>query len=604
MSGKIGPAVCSFVVCLGLFFGFFFGLVYPEVRKNTLYQKTKCMTLSTQVVPYRDCYKSCGGCSSCSLCISCSVKMGIHSTRDKYDLDTFGISGTCGNGYECCSQCCETCTRCYDTCSRRLSAADRFLGYISGSSDSVEDQELALVDPIVVADADGNEVAISPRDLKNNDDSSSCTPRRVCESYSCNCYCCSSVANERCTITCGTAYESWQDLQFATKAPGDDAQDYATGATVTTRIVRDHGGSQAEAQAFVDQPDLAPESSVDCWYDPDWTPSSTMSSSELAYAGELGYSPGYFVLLAIPIIAILAAFMVCTSSLIAGKCGEDAQPVPGACAIWFGLIIPVVIFLPIALDGNVPLDDRVIVGVFACVFGGLFWLPLVMMMFGPAAGAACCVVWVIPLAIVAPVLLGMHIWAGAAGMVAFAVAIVALAVVCLRCKEMRDSSRTRDAVRRRRRQEAQLEMHRAPAGLKTDDGSTKNPHSDRGLKDPSPPVATAPAVAQPPIVPGGGFSTFPEAPRPQAQRDAGRATLRRMREQPPTSEYQALEVFRALQAAISANQTKVTKEEVTRTANAVHMSHPDIWSAQVAMAYGKTLKLLVDKQPKRGPTVL
>lgn len=147
-------------------------------------------------------------------------------------------------------------------------------------------------------------------------------------------------------------------------------------------------------------------------------------------------------------------------------------------------------------------------------------------------------------------------------MVAFAVAIVALAVVCLRCKEMRDSSRTRDAVRRRRRQEAQLEMHRAPAGLKTDDGSTKNPHSDRGLKDPSPPVATAPAVAQPPIVPGGGFSTFPEAPRPQAQRDAGRATLRRMREQPPTSEYQALEVFRALQAAISANQTKVTKEEV------------------------------------------
>lgn len=53
MSGKIGPAVCSFVVCLGLFFGFFFGLVYPEVRKNTLYQKTKCMTLSTQVVPYR-----------------------------------------------------------------------------------------------------------------------------------------------------------------------------------------------------------------------------------------------------------------------------------------------------------------------------------------------------------------------------------------------------------------------------------------------------------------------------------------------------------------------------------------------------------------------
>jgi len=38
--------------------------------------------------------------------------------------------------------------------------------------------------------------------------------------------------------------------------------------------------------------------------------------------------------------------------LIAGKCGEDAQPVPGACAIWFGLIIPVVIFLPIALDGE------------------------------------------------------------------------------------------------------------------------------------------------------------------------------------------------------------------------------------------------------------
>ena len=40
-----------------------------------------------------------------------------------------------------------------------------------------------------------------------------------------------------------------------------------------------------------------------------------MSPAVHRYAGELGYSPGYFVLLAIPIIAILAAFMVCTSSV-------------------------------------------------------------------------------------------------------------------------------------------------------------------------------------------------------------------------------------------------------------------------------------------------
>ena len=39
--------------------------------------------------------------------------------------------------------------------------------------------------------------------------------------------------------------------------------------------------------------------------------------------------------------------------------------------------------------GNVPLDDRVIVGVFACVFGGLFWLPLVMMMFGVRHSPPC-----------------------------------------------------------------------------------------------------------------------------------------------------------------------------------------------------------------------
>ena len=135
-------------------------------------------------LPGSDCYKSCGGCSSCSLCISCSVKMGIHSTRDKYDLDTFGVraarqrwcvarhtltqrrwlrfrslapvemamsaahsafGSTSPLAAECvrlclfvACRCCETCTRCYDTCSRRLSAADRFLGYISGSSDSVE----------------------------------------------------------------------------------------------------------------------------------------------------------------------------------------------------------------------------------------------------------------------------------------------------------------------------------------------------------------------------------------------------------------------------------------------------------------------------------
>ena len=117
----------STVVCLGWALGVFFGLNYPEVRRNTVFVDTNCtVSAPLSVVPYRYCFKSCSYCMDASRQDhSCDYKEELDLSIDKYDLSPeteSRIEGTCANGYKCCHQHCETCRSC--SCSRR-----RLLGH-------------------------------------------------------------------------------------------------------------------------------------------------------------------------------------------------------------------------------------------------------------------------------------------------------------------------------------------------------------------------------------------------------------------------------------------------------------------------------------------
>lgn len=86
----------------------------------------------------------------CSICDIAPVGSPLCSS-----LLTSLTPGICGNGYRCCQECCSTCQSCY------------------GSGDT-----------------------------------------RVCSSYSCACYCCSSTPDLLCEIQCSTCYTGYVHVSF------------------------------------------------------------------------------------------------------------------------------------------------------------------------------------------------------------------------------------------------------------------------------------------------------------------------------------------------------------------------------------------------------
>ena len=72
--------ICS-AVCLGWALGIFFGLNYPEIRRNTVFVETNCTVGDpVSVVPYRYCYKTCSYCTQSfddGTCSSTSLFEGV-----------------------------------------------------------------------------------------------------------------------------------------------------------------------------------------------------------------------------------------------------------------------------------------------------------------------------------------------------------------------------------------------------------------------------------------------------------------------------------------------------------------------------------------------
>lgn len=128
--------------------------------------------------------------------------------------------------------------------------------------------------------------------------------KRTCAVYPCACTCCRSVGDQLCDYSCNTHYQATALLSFAIAE-----------RPVTTLLVEDFQSSESSARAFLSFAELHPNVTSKCWYDPDWSVSSHISSSDLIFDRQRGYSWWKWTLSSIGIICIAVSVILCAFSL-------------------------------------------------------------------------------------------------------------------------------------------------------------------------------------------------------------------------------------------------------------------------------------------------
>ncbi|KAJ6527505.1 hypothetical protein B0H19DRAFT_1196135 [Mycena capillaripes] len=125
--GRLAYACLGFllVVSLALFFGFFFGLNYPEIVRHG-WPVTRCAVLNSEIATRYCCETSCAtascqnapvGSPQCSSLIS-SIASGYSPIACSSNSSSCPpqIGSTCNGGYYCCNRCCQTCKSCTTSC--------------------------------------------------------------------------------------------------------------------------------------------------------------------------------------------------------------------------------------------------------------------------------------------------------------------------------------------------------------------------------------------------------------------------------------------------------------------------------------------------------
>jgi len=371
-------------------------LTYPEIRRNTEFLRGICtITSGAQVVPYRHCGEHCSGCSEFGAGQSCSSVLAEAAKVDRYDVSPSTLqrfSVACGGGYYCCHTCCSTCQRCSQSCSRRLSShpllqvVNEDSHAASSSAPSVDDEPGA---------SGASSATALPRDAMA---ARSC--HTTCTTYQCNCYCCSSVSNRACGTSCVPWYEVHVGISL--ELDGDAYQ---------TTDIYDFEGDHSAASSKAASPLLQANATSACYVDPDWTPGNpVVSPSQLAFQDELGYTAGYWVLLAFPsaiIVLVLAAY---TKFLLRRRAVDDSSTAWGLTwVVWVGVLLPLIVFLPIRAGGKLTDANRAGLDATICALLALGWAPAVAVGVRRALSsrraviaAVVCVAFVLPLGALVP----------------------------------------------------------------------------------------------------------------------------------------------------------------------------------------------------------
>jgi len=342
-----GMGMCSFIALL------VFGMIcYPELRKNLVFRPAMCQpyfdgALRPEIRPYRHCTSSCFGCRPTWNPTPCSFKLGMHSRINEYNLDAaWQIAGTCAGTSCCAHQVCNKCTRTETRCRRR-----RLSAQLLGDDDDDDDDYEEWVEQADDEETDGPPAPTTPwmdsvaslrRRLQ-----SSC--QKVTSTYDCNCRCARYVAAKMCSVRCVPYWRAFMpiritatyasdglyaadqdvspararanfDSMLAADAPSSsdltpvqnqsDAQAFNTEASVyspfdaasrfaplvsdgfarVVTLVYEHRASRDAALRRINAPWFAPGEVTECWYEPDWHPTSpTIPSDHVAFNHEMGY---------------------------------------------------------------------------------------------------------------------------------------------------------------------------------------------------------------------------------------------------------------------------------------------------------------------------
>ncbi|KZV89369.1 hypothetical protein EXIGLDRAFT_838559 [Exidia glandulosa HHB12029] len=203
------------VVVLGMFFGLFFGLNYPEIVRHG-WPLTRCRVLDARVDQRYCCKTTCSaltcssapfGAPSCGTVVSqIDGQFSPSTCAANSTACPAATSGTCDNGYQCCSQCCQTCQSCSTSCTT------------------------------------------------NSDGSKSC--HQSCTTKQCNCYCCNSTAHKACSYSCPTCYNDVLTISYTTYK----------GQAVNATYRQDFDKDESKAIGFLDEHPV--DSISACYYNP------------------------------------------------------------------------------------------------------------------------------------------------------------------------------------------------------------------------------------------------------------------------------------------------------------------------------------------------
>ena len=122
---------------VGIFFGFLFGLLVPDIEFDQSFIESVCTPTERSFQPYRACSKSCSYCETVYSAQSCDYKLD-EAYEDRYDGCAFNTTtcptseskygGACSDGAKCCREVCRTCS----TCRRNLQGggSSRFITHL------------------------------------------------------------------------------------------------------------------------------------------------------------------------------------------------------------------------------------------------------------------------------------------------------------------------------------------------------------------------------------------------------------------------------------------------------------------------------------------
>ena len=226
----------------------------------------------------------------------------------------------------------------------------------------------------------------------------------TCTNYPCQCVCISSVQNDLCSISCSTIYTAYLYVKYTI---------HGNSTTVQSTLSSYFGTDLAGAQAYVRYYESFSTHGFACFYDPANPQTIVLNNSYDAWA--------------IAVFTALGAFPFLCALMFGSAVFFFDGALGPTIALWLGLIVPIVVFIPIAVAGALTQQQREILMVSAFVMIGVF----TAFAFPSKHWAVHGIFFTIPISVLTPIALYVSYTVGVA-LIAITY-IVAACIMCFAC---------------------------------------------------------------------------------------------------------------------------------------------------------------------------